>query len=150
MGVASPAEPAPIVTLTDANEQAAREAILRPLMRFNANAAGRAEDWRRLAVLLSDPGTNEVIGGLWGETMYDQLHIDLLFIPEPFRRTGLGRLVMAEAEAEAIRRRCRGSWVDTFSFQARGFYEKLGFTLMGVIDDHPIGHQRFFLKKRFA
>jgi len=56
---------------------------------------------------------------------------------------------MLRAEAEARARGCIGIWLNTFSFQARGFYEKLGFTLIGQIDDYPVGHQRFFLQKRF-
>ncbi|MGC6728099.1 hypothetical protein ACP0GO_26835, partial [Escherichia coli] len=39
-------------------------------------------------------------------------------------------------------------WLDTYSFQARGFYEKLGYTVFGTIDDFPPGHQRFFGRKR--
>jgi hypothetical protein len=39
--------------------------------------------------------------------------------------------------------------LDTFEFQARGFYEKLGFELFGTLDDHPVGHCRFFLCQQF-
>jgi hypothetical protein len=54
---------------------------------------------------------------------------------------------MSQAEREAIRRGCRGAWLDTFSFQARGFYERLGYTVFGTIAGCPPGHSRFFLKK---
>jgi hypothetical protein len=57
---------------------------------------------------------------------------------------------MNEAEAEAIRRGCRGAWLDTFSFQARGFYERPGYSIFGTIENFPPGHRRFFLKKDFA
>jgi ribosomal protein S18 acetylase RimI-like enzyme len=57
---------------------------------------------------------------------------------------------MNEAEAEAIHRGCRGAWLDTFSFQARGFYERLGYSIFGTIENFPPGHRRFFLKKDFA
>jgi GNAT superfamily N-acetyltransferase len=140
----------PTITLTDAPEAHARSAILAPLLRFNLAGAGRAEDYRRLAILLSDPGTGEVLGGLWGEAMYSHLHVDLLFIPEPLRRTGIGRRLMGDAEAEAIRRLCRGAWLDTYSFQARGFYERLGYAVFGTIEDYPPGHRRLFMKKDFA
>jgi hypothetical protein len=43
---------------------------------------------------------------------------------------------------------CVGIWVDTYGFQARGFYEKLGYELFGTIDDHPRGSHRFFFRKR--
>jgi hypothetical protein len=38
-------------------------------------------------------------------------------------------------------------WLDTFSFQAREFHERLGYTVFGTITDCPPGHSRFFLKK---
>jgi GNAT superfamily N-acetyltransferase len=140
----------PTITMTDAPEAHARSAILAPLIRFNLARAGRSEDYRRLAILLSDPDTGEILGGLWGETMYSHLHVDLLFIPESLRRTGLGRRLMSDAEAEALRRDCRGAWLDTYSFQARGFYERLGYAVFGTIEDYPPGHRRFFLKKEFG
>jgi GNAT superfamily N-acetyltransferase len=137
----------PTITLTDTPDPRSRHAILAPLVRFNGQQAGRPEDHRPLAMLLSHPDTGEVIGGLWGETMYSHLHVDLLFIPEPLRRTGIGRRLMGDAEAEAILRGCGGAWLDTFSFQARGFYERLGYALFGTIEDYPPGHRRFFMKK---
>jgi GNAT superfamily N-acetyltransferase len=140
----------PTITLTDTPDATARSVLLRGLMRFNASQVGHPEDYRLLAVLLSEPATGEIIGGLWGNTMFGRLHIDILFVPETSRRAGIGRRVMGDAEAEAIRRGCTGAWLDTFSFQARGFYEKLGYTVFGTLDNQPPGHSRFFLKKTFA
>ena len=53
---------------------------------------------------------------------------------------------MAAAEAEGRRRGCAIVWLDTFEFQARPFYEKLGFTVFGTLD-YPAGFKRFFLQK---
>ena len=90
------------------------------------------------------------MGGLWGRTAGTWLFVELLFIPEEMRRNGLGRKMMATAEEEARARACRGVWLDTFSFQARGFYEKLGYSVFGAIENFPPGHARYFLKKDFA
>jgi ribosomal protein S18 acetylase RimI-like enzyme len=57
---------------------------------------------------------------------------------------------MQRAEDEARRRGCRGAWLDTYSFQARGFYERIGYEVFGVIDDFPPGHSRLFLRKTFS
>ena len=54
---------------------------------------------------------------------------------------------MRTAEEVARERGCAGIWLDTFSFQARGFYEKLGYTVFGRIDDYPPGQSRFWLRK---
>ena len=56
---------------------------------------------------------------------------------------------MLEAERIARANGCVGIWLDTYEFQARGFYEKLGFEVFGSLKDHPVGHRRFFLRKRF-
>jgi hypothetical protein len=44
---------------------------------------------------------------------------------------------------------CTDAFLDTFSFQARGFYEKLGYRVFGGLDNHPAGHQHYFMTKRF-
>ncbi len=56
---------------------------------------------------------------------------------------------METAEQVAISEGCLGIWLDTFEFQAAGFYQKLGFSQFGVIEDHPRGQSRLFFKKRF-
>lgn len=137
----------PKITLTDAPENDAVETLSRLITQFNQIASSRPNDFRPLAILISDSETGEALGGLWGWTSFAFLHIDVLFIPEELRGTGLGRRLIAQAEAEAIERGCRGAWLDTFSFQARGFYERLGYTVFGSIEDYPPGHSRFFLKK---
>ena len=58
--------------------------------------------------------------------------------------------MLAAAEAEALRRGCRGARLFTYSFQARGFYEKHGYTVFGVLDDFPPGHSQIWLRKTLA
>jgi GNAT superfamily N-acetyltransferase len=141
----------PKITMIEVAGEAAhmRRAIAGPLGRFNEMQTGQLENSRPLAILVSHPDTAEILGGLWGETMFSHLHVNLLFLPESLRRNGIGRQLMKDAEREAIRRGCRGAWLDTYSFQARGFYERLGYKMFGTIDDYPPGHSRIFLKKSF-
>lgn len=131
------------VALTDEPASDAREAILNHLVRFNVERAG-PYDWRPLAVLITDRGTAETIGGLWGRTCWKWLCVELLFIPENCRGSGIGSSLMRQAEEEAIRRGCVGAWLDTFSYQAPGFYERLGYTLFGTIERYPPGLDRLF------
>jgi ribosomal protein S18 acetylase RimI-like enzyme len=55
---------------------------------------------------------------------------------------------MQEAEKIARDAGCLGLWLDTYEFQARGFYEKLGFKVFGTLEDHPKGSRCYFLQKR--
>jgi GNAT superfamily N-acetyltransferase len=140
----------PKITLTDVSTPEMRKAIVEPLVAFNHDRIGCVETYRPLVILLTDPGGGEIVGGLDGRTFFTHLWIDLLFVPEALRGTGIGRKVMMEAEAEAVRRGCRAAVVDTYSFQARGFYERQGYSVFGTLEDCPPGHRRFYLTKRLA
>jgi GNAT superfamily N-acetyltransferase len=139
----------PKITLTDVPDDGTIKALAKKLMHFNEVNSGRSLDYRSLTISVTHPDTGELLGGLWGGTNYSLLHIELLYLPEDLRGAGLGRQLMAQAEQEAIQRGCHGVWLDTFSFQARGFYERLGYTVFGMLEDYPPGHSRFFLKKTF-
>ena len=97
-------------------------------------------------VLLSDE-TEGFAGGLNGFLSYGWLFIETIWVAEPARSQGWGSKLMAAAEEEARRQGCRHAWLDTFSFQARAFYEKLGYQVFGELEDFPPGHSRYFLRK---
>jgi GNAT superfamily N-acetyltransferase len=127
-------------------EAGEREAILAALAAFNASTAPTQAG--HLAVLLREDGAT--VGGLWASCLYDWLAIELVFVPEQARGQGTGSELLRQAEEAAQARGCIGAWLDTFSFQARGFYEKLGYRVAGEIADHPRGGTRYFLSKRFV
>lgn len=128
--------------------EADRQIIFHLLEGYNASQAG-PEPELPLAVLIHDDD-GAIVGGLWGLTYYRWLFIELLFVPETLRHLGLGKQLMQEAEAEAVRRSCHGVWLDTFTFQARPFYEKLGYKVFGHVPDYPPGHIRWFMLKRLT
>src|ERR1700733_7594786 len=103
--------------------------------------------WRPLAVFARDG--ESIVAGLAGETYSGWLFIRYLWVSEARRGQGIGRKLMGGAEARALERGCHSAWVDTFSFQAPGFYPKLGYTIFGELD-YPPGHKRFFLQKRLS
>lgn len=123
------------------------EAIFRGLDACSQSLIGPAPP--RLLVIPLHDDSGAVAGGLWGHTQFRWLHVQMLLVPEPLRGKGIGSALVAAAEAKARDRRCIGVHVSTFSFQAPRFYEKLGFTLFGVLDDFPPGHQCLYFQKRF-
>ena len=129
--------------LTDAGDQSHWEAVAVGLRAFNQPFAG-VKDQRPLAVLIRREG--QIVGGLWGHTAFGWLFVELLFSPADLRG-GMGTRLMDMAEDEARRRGCRHAWLDTYSFQARGFYEKRGYQVFGQLDDYPPGHVRYFLRR---
>ena len=112
----------------------------------NIASTGQA-DWYPVAFFLRDEA-GEVLGGLLGEIWAGWLHIRTLALAPPARGQGFGRELMQRAEAYARERGCTNAFLDTFSFQARPFYEKLGYRLFCVLENHPAGHQHFFMTKR--
>ena len=98
-------------------------------------------------LVLASRADDVIVAGLIGETGWEWLHIDLLWVAEKYRRCGLGRRLLHAAEREAWLRGARRAWLDTFDFQAKPFYERVGYVAFGAQEDYPPGHTRFFLRK---
>lgn len=105
--------------------------------------------FRPLAVFARD-ARGTLIGGIQGQVNWNWLHIALFWVSGSARHRGLGSRLLAAIEAAAIERGCTAAHLDTFSYQARPFYERHGYSLFATLDEYPPGHQRFFLRKSFA
>jgi GNAT superfamily N-acetyltransferase len=141
------AAPRATITVTEAEWDRASRPIEDGLTRHNAPLAG-PHGWTPVNLAVRRPGEAQPVGGILANVLYRWLFIHMFYLPEDLRRGGLGAALIARAEAEARARGCVGIWLDTFSFQARPFYEKQGFRVFGTLDDFPPGHSRHFLMKR--
>src|SRR5271155_5019268 len=77
---------------------------------FNDQASGLPEPLGKLALLIRD-AAGEPTGGLWAQTYYGWMFIQLLFLPPALRRAGLGSRLLRQAEEVARQRGCRGIWL---------------------------------------
>ena len=136
------------ISMSDVADETVRSAIGERLGAYNIQQTG-VDDRRPLVVTLGDDD-GQIVGGLWGRTVWQWLYVELLFVPEPLRRQGIGTDMLQRAEVEAVKRGCRNAWLDTFAFQARGFYERLGYSCFGELTDYPPGFSRYFMKKALA
>ncbi|WP_347551962.1 GNAT family N-acetyltransferase [Pseudalkalibacillus hwajinpoensis] len=91
---------------------------------------------------------DELVGGVSGTLFWQHLHIDFLWVTEKKRRCGHGRALLKQIEALAEVKKCRLILLDSFSFQAPGFYLREGYEICGKVDDHPQGHTQYFLQKK--
>jgi len=131
--------------LSDVADEEVRQAIVAQLVRFNESRAGPSGS-RPLVIGLHD-ADGAIVGGLWGATAYGWLFTQLLVVPEQSRGQGLGRQLLSAAEAEAVKRGCHGAWLDTFEFQAKAFYERIGYSCFATLPDYPKGSSRYFMRK---
>ena len=133
-----------------------REAIYQELRTFNQSAnpewwAARDEAANApvpLIVICHDE-SGDVAGGLFGETQFAWLKLSIMAVRADLRGRGVGTELMRRAEAEAARRGCKYAFVDTMSYQAPGFYERLDYQATGRIEDWDShGHAKLFFTKR--
>ncbi|MDP9349122.1 MAG: GNAT family N-acetyltransferase [Gemmatimonadota bacterium] len=134
------------ITLEDPAAEEDVRAVVRGLVAYNDSRAER-EEWKPLALFVRD-GSSVLRGGLVGSTQWGWLYVSHLWVDDGLRGQGHGRELLRRAEAEAVARGCLHAHLDTFSFQARGFYEGLGYEVFGALDDYPPGHTRYHLRKR--
>lgn len=87
------------------------------------------------------------IGGLSATTYWNWLEIEHFYIPEKLRGSGLGSSLLKTAETIAIQRGCTSSFLTTFAFQARAFYEKHGYTVVGTLEGYPPGSAYYWMRK---
>jgi GNAT superfamily N-acetyltransferase len=128
------------LTTSAADDAALREQLIAGL---DAGLPGDMATFDRvpLAVALRDR-QGRLVGGLAGCSLFGWLVVELLWVDPAARGVGHGRRLLAAAEAEALRRGCHHARVNTYSFQAPGFYERCGYALAATLADSPRGHQR--------
>lgn len=112
---------------------------------YNNETAGESNG--KLLCYVLQGADDEAVGGVIGETHWDWLYINLMWIREDLRGHGYGKRLLELAEAEALKRGAKKAYLDTFSFQAPGFYEKFGYQVFGTLEDFPAGHQRYYCMK---
>lgn len=123
------------------------DAVMAVLAAANA-AAGWPHVRQALVYQLRDP-RDGILGGLIARISWQWLYVETLAVAPALRGAGWGARLMDAAEATARQGGCVGARLDTYSFQARGFYEKRGYHVVGTIEDCPPGHARHTLAKRF-
>ena len=136
----------PILTLSHDPQPEAAQAFSDGLDAYNRATIGYV-DAAPLHILVTDPETGALLGGVSGRTSYGTLFVNLVYLPDALRGQDIGSRMLAMAEAEARRRGCRTGILNTISFQAPDFYQRLGWRVFGEIPGDPDGVARVFLTK---
>ncbi len=112
---------------------------------FNNKAVG--PDNHELLNIVEYDDNGNVIAGILGGTYWGWMHIDILWVDENHRRSGIGSRLLEAAEQEALRRGAHSVHVDTMSWQAPEFYKKHGYRIIGELNDIPNGNKKYHLVK---
>ena len=91
-------------------------------------------------------GQGAVLGGVEAWRVGDYAMVDVLWVDESRRGAGLGRALLETAERTARDQGVRHITLNTFRFQAPGFYEKQGYRLFGEIPCAD-GNHCFYVKE---
>jgi GNAT superfamily N-acetyltransferase len=122
--------------------------LRKSLIEYNVARHGFTETFNAAIFVRNGEGVLEagVSAYAWGGTC----EVELLWVAEHRRGDGLGTKLMVAVEEEARRVGCNKIVLDTFSYQAPDFYEKLGFEITSTIEDFPVGHSHYLMVKRLT
>jgi GNAT superfamily N-acetyltransferase len=141
------------LTILEQDEPEVQEQVKELLRAFNrATVPDAYVDWSnpRTYDLIYRDQQGEIAAGMLNKIYWGGMYISFLFVQEQFRSQDIGSKLLEQAEQKAIEEGCTYMWVTTFSWQARGFYEKRGFRVVGEMENHPPGHSLYTMRKDFA
>lgn len=133
------------------NEEKAKPEDLRYLVgqlkEFNDAHSPVAFERREVRLFVRDEN-GQIMGGLLGSVNMHCLVIQIMWVDASQRGLGIGRALVAAAEDMARAAGALQAIVETTDFQAPIFYEKLGYQVIFVVDDAPIGAKTIFMRRK--
>lgn len=89
----------------------------------------------------------QIIGGAIGEFDWGYLFIDTVWVKDSERGNGHATRIMQAIEDYAASRGIERAYLATTTFQAKPFYEKLGYQVYGEVQEHPPNNSLYYLWK---
>lgn len=126
--------------------EAAERTLLRGLNNNIVEQLGTVELERTLKIFVLNQA-QQVMGGVIANCFGGWVYVSLLWVDKSLRNLGVGTQLMNLVEQEAVNIGCTHAHLDTFSYEARPFYEKLGYKLFATLEDYPPGYCKYFLQK---
>lgn len=135
-----------ITLSTPTPEQLRAGELGRKLRHFNYAAIGEYPEQQYIRIDARDEN-DRLLGGIRGFVFLYWLNVEVLFVEADARGARLGSALLAEAERQAVALGAKNARLDTFEWQARGFYLKHGYEEYARIDDYAPGFYLAYMKK---
>lgn len=136
------------VSIYPASDEEVRSGdIGRRLRQFNYRHVGEYPEQRGIRLNAKNSRGN-VVGGLRAFVFLYWLRVEVLYVDEAERGNGIGSLLLLEAERLAKEEGAENSALDTFEWQAPGFYAKHGYEEVGRIDGYAKSFYLSMMRKR--
>lgn len=131
--------------ITDEISKEDENDILQGILEYNL---ARIEDKnpKELGIYFENE-SGKKLAGLIGDTHGNWLSIKFLWVDKDIRGEKIGSKLLIQGEKIAKERGCKYVFLDTFSFQAPGFYRKHGYKEIFALEDYPITGKRYYFIK---
>ncbi len=123
---------------------AEEESLKDALGKWNMEVTGH-RDYAPVNFLLRDE-SGAIRGGVLAYVWARWLHVDTVWIEEEFRGQDWGTRMLEAVHALGREKGAEAAFLDTFSWQARPFYEGLGYEVVATVE-MPEGHERHYMAK---
>jgi GNAT superfamily N-acetyltransferase len=128
------------ITVSPATDEEVRSGdIGRRLRRFNYGFIGEYPEERAIRLNARD-GEGHAVGGLRAIVSMYWLRVEVLFVDEHRRRSGIGSALLLEAERLAREMGATNAALETFEWQGPAFYARHGYVETGRIDGYAGGY----------
>jgi GNAT superfamily N-acetyltransferase len=116
---------------------------------YNDHAEPRLSEVRHLSCFARDVEGKAVAGAV-GRTWGTNVELQQIWLSDALRKTGLGTRLLLAFEDAARDRGCTLAYLETWTFQARGFYEKNGYSVKLEITGYAPNLSKFTMTKRLT
>lgn len=133
------------VALEDDADEAVQQGLYTGLRAFNNAAVEGVPSHKIIAAVRDEDG--KLHGGVIGRLAGDSVYMEIVWNDDEVRGTGFGTRMITLVEDRARELGAREAWLYTMSFQAKPFYEKLGYSQFAELPWLEGRHARHFMRK---
>lgn len=133
------------VLVDETNDERINNTIKQGVLAFNQPYFGVQEAKPFTIYIIDD--NKSILCGLYGCHFDKYIRVDMTWVDESYRKKGFGKKLFQKLDEYARQKHCKYIQLDTFDFQAKPFYEKMGFECIGTIPKWVEGYDCHFMRK---